>query len=473
MSRVLIGSSNVYRNYRATAFRKFGECAVIRCVELSTFSAHLANLDISETEVIISVLENFLVKAAGTMKGEEREAALKAVVETFVDEVTTVAKANSGTRYVLIDPILRPKIDWYDATLDFIKKCHKDRIQASGLGNVSRADVISRASQQFEQDGVHLTPSAGKIFVESILEASEKVFKSEFVDLDDEADGHPGSELNLDGRLRKLENEVEERRWYDNLIFARTREELDTIANKAKEDRIVMTGLTSSNPPPRDWAPRKEWLRTLVIDTLKKVLPDFNGKVGFINQGKSNGRDIPMAEVKCESVEVATKIRKSFAEKRKVDPKVFGRLYIANSVSLSTRVRVDIMKAVAKKLTNKVVGAHVAAYSSRPILHVKDVGKPESTSRAYTFVDTMTQFGGAVVQDDLQEAYRRAGSAFKGQLEQHFVILRESLPPRPPKSGSASGSGSGSASGTKGKGGGKRSREDESDAEQSKSKSKK
>jgi hypothetical protein len=92
-------------------FRKFGECAVIRCVELSTFSAHLANLDISETEVIISVLENFLVKAAGTTKGEEREAALKAVVETFVDEVTTVAKANSGTRYVLIDPIRLIQLD--------------------------------------------------------------------------------------------------------------------------------------------------------------------------------------------------------------------------------------------------------------------------------------------------------------------------------------------------------------------------
>ncbi len=112
-------------------------------------------------------------------------------------------------------------------------------------------------------------------------------------------------ELNLEGPLCRLENEVEEQRWYDNLIFARTREELDTIANKAREDCIVMTGLMSSTSPPREWGPRKEWLRLLVIDTLKKILPDFNGKLGFINLGKNNGRDIPMAKVKCE---VATKI---------------------------------------------------------------------------------------------------------------------------------------------------------------------
>ena len=474
MSRVLIGSSNVYRNYRATAFKKFSECAVIRCVELTTFSAQLSNLDPSETEVMISVLENFLVKAAGSTTGEERDKALKAVVDAYVDEVSTVAKINAGTKYVLIDPILRPKIEWYDESLNFIKKCHKDRIQASGLANISRADVISRASQQFEQDGVHLTPAAGKIFVEAILEASEKVFKAAFVDLDADSNGPSViPELNLEVRLCRLENEVEERRWYDNLIFARTREELDTIANKAKEDRIVMTGLTSSTPPPREWGPRKEWLRLLVVDTLKKILPDFNGKLGFINQGKNNGRDIPMAEVKFETVEVATKIRKAFAEQRKKDPKIFGRLYIANSVSLSTRVRVDIMKAVAKKLTNKVVVAHVAAYSSRPILHVKDVGKPDNSSRAYTFVDSMTQFGGAVVQDDLEEAYRRAGSAFKGQLEQHFVILREALPPRRPPTSSATPREAPPppvASGTKGKGGGKRSREDESATDHSKSK---
>jgi hypothetical protein len=90
------------------------------------------------------------------------------------------------------------------------------------------------------------------------------------------------------------------------------------------------------------------------------------------------------------------------------------------------------MKAIAKRLTNKAVNAHVAAYSSRPILHVRDAGRTDSSGRAYTFIDAVTQFGGVVVQDDLHEAYRRAGSAFKGQMEQHYVVLKENFYPQGP-----------------------------------------
>jgi hypothetical protein len=41
----------------------------------------------------------------------------------------------------------------------------------------------------------------------------------------------------------------------------------------------------------------------------------------------------------------------------------------------------------------------------------------------------MSQFGGAIVREDLDDAYRRAGVAFKGQMEQHFVVLKEKQQP--------------------------------------------
>jgi hypothetical protein len=210
-------------------------------------------------------------------------------------------------------------------------------------------------------------------------------------------------------------------------LFARTREELDTAANKLKEDRIIMTGLTSKTPPPMDRVKKREWLSNLVIDTLKKIKPDFDGKIGFINQGKNNGRDIPMVEVKLTSVEVAIGIRKAFAEKRKEnDGKALGKLFVANSISLSTRVRINVMKAMAKRLTNTRDSAHVASYSSRPILHVKTASTSgEPISRAYTFIDAVARYGGVVVQPDLDEAYKRAGSAFRGTMEQHFVVLHK------------------------------------------------
>jgi hypothetical protein len=231
----------------------------------------------------------------------------------------------------------------------------------------------------------------------------------------------------IDQRLGKLEYEIDERRWNDNLLFARTREELDTATNKTKEDRIIITGLTSSTPPPRDKVQKSQWIWKIVAETLKRIKPDFDGKIGFVNQGKNNGREIPMVEVKLDSVEAASTMRKAFADKRKEgDGTTLGRLYVANSVTLSTRVRIEVMKAIAKKLTTKSESAHVAAFSSRPILHVKTQkhgGEPEV--RAFTFNDSVIRYGEILVQGDLAEAYKKAGTAFRGQLEQHFVVMNE------------------------------------------------
>ena len=162
-------------------------------------------------------------------------------------------------------------------------------LQGLNVTNISRVDVISRASQQFETDQVHLTAASGKIFVESILEAAEKNFRANFIELGDgDATTSSTSGVSLEDRVRKLERDTEERKFNNNLLFARTREELDTAANKAKEDRIVITGLSSTTPPPVDKEQKKVWLRNLVLDVIKRVKPDFGSVLGFINQGKSN-----------------------------------------------------------------------------------------------------------------------------------------------------------------------------------------
>ena len=67
----------------------------------------------------------------------------------------------------------------------------------------------------------------------------------------------------------------------------------------------------------------------------------------------------------------------------------------------------------------------MASYSSRPILHVKSGLGPGASSRAYTVIDEVIRFGEAPRRADLKDAYKKAGTAFRGQLEQHFVVLRD------------------------------------------------
>jgi hypothetical protein len=61
-----------------------------------------------------------------------------------------------------------------------------------------------------------------------------------------------------------------------------------------------------------------------------------------------------MVEVKTDKVEQARKIRMAYAQKRKANGLTadYERLIISNCVNLATRVRIDILKALATKISN-------------------------------------------------------------------------------------------------------------------------
>ena len=56
-----------------------------------------------------------------------------------------------------------------------------------------------------------------------------------------------------------------------------------------------------------------------------------------------------------------------------------------------------------------------------PVLHFKSSGQ----DRALTFVDTIEKYGHILKDEDLGAAYKRYGKSFRGQLGQHFVVLRD------------------------------------------------
>jgi hypothetical protein len=69
----------------------------------------------------------------------------------------------------------------------------------------------------------------------------------------------------------------------------------------------------------------------------------------------------------------------------------FVRTYLANSVTLGTRVRVEILRYVAKCFASEGKTMHVTAFTSRLLLHVRP---KESNSRAlaYAFADVMARY---------------------------------------------------------------------------------
>ena len=117
--------------------------------------------------------------------------------------------------------------------------------------------------------------------------------------------------------LANLKEDIIKRRENDCLVTARVREELDCISNMKKEDRIIVTGLTSKNPIPEGIEEKKKWIKNLVGEVLNQIETGSSDQILSVIQGWQGSNNIPLAEVRMSSAEVAAKIRRQFAKKKR------------------------------------------------------------------------------------------------------------------------------------------------------------
>jgi hypothetical protein len=233
----------------------------------------------------------------------------------------------------------------------------------------------------------------------------------------------------LSRRTDLLETQVRTRRQQDNNVFARIKEESDYELNKSREDRVVISGLG-----PRvggTHVEKKEHYKTVISALVAHACPESEAVPVILDVLVNLRRDqpSPVVEAKFDSIASASKFRRAAAALAKAKDERFESLFFSNSVTQATRVRIEIMRAIAKKLTTESESAYVQGFISKPVMHyVVKESMPShcaGTGRSYTFVDSVTRFGELLLADDLVPAYKRAGSTFQGAMEQYFILLRE------------------------------------------------
>lgn len=242
----------------------------------------------------------------------------------------------------------------------------------------------------------------------------------------------------LTGNLR---SEFATRRLQDNLIFARLKEDQDYALNKNREDRFTVSGLKLSQAPPQNALERKNFFKDLLTGLVLEACPDLNPPPQvldvFVNM--RYGRGAPFIEGRLDSAASSSAFRIAAAGLAKMETSRFASLFVANSVTLTTRVRIEILKALAKLLTTTSEEAYVQSFTSRPMLHYQSrdhVLHPlPGTNRSYSFVEAVGRWGDRLTTVMLLPAYKRARPAFIGCLEQYFVVLKENEPREDPTSG--------------------------------------
>ena len=96
------------------------------------------------------------------------------------------------------------------------------------------------------------------------------------------------------------------------------REDVDKKKKKNKEDKMLISVGTSKTPRAVGREEVRKWLKDIVSETLNAIEPGSASEIIFVSQGRSNNRDIPLAEVRLSSKEIAKRLRKTFAQKNKL-----------------------------------------------------------------------------------------------------------------------------------------------------------
>jgi hypothetical protein len=187
MIRFLIGSSNVYRHYNHSDFTKYPKFKMVNCTSSEVFAAALNGIGEGKGQVIISVIENLLCDAVKDITDpDELNNQLEHAIKNYLTIVKEVATKRSEVKFALAQPTLRPLHHWFTEGHDAFCTRIGEGIRTMNCVNVSKIEAPIKMSQVFESDGVHLTPSSGKVFVNALLYNADALFNAEVINLEEQ-----------------------------------------------------------------------------------------------------------------------------------------------------------------------------------------------------------------------------------------------------------------------------------------------
>lgn len=209
----------------------------------------------------------------------------------------------------------------------------------------------------------------------------------------------------------------------DDIVLARLSEDSDFRWNQSKADRLVVVGLVSSEYP-TGLSERKEFLANKVRSLVEGILGEKVFDIYPRPAGLSNNR-VPPFVIRLPTVQDCDNFKKHAYKDSLSFEELKGTGY-QPCVTPATRVRIEILRAISRKLSTPECSGYCPIYGLRPVLHVgPKVEGRVNAKETLTFVPAVQKYGNQLAVKDLLYAYRAVGDNFKGCLRQTFIILNE------------------------------------------------
>lgn len=209
----------------------------------------------------------------------------------------------------------------------------------------------------------------------------------------------------------------------DDFVLARLSEEADFRWNQQKADRVVVVGLRSTEYP-TGLSERKEFLASKMRPLVEAILGEVVFDVYPRTPGLVNER-VPPFVLRFPTVQDCEKFKK-LAYKDSLSYEELKGTGYQPCVTPTTRVRIEVLRAISRKLSTDESSGYCPIYGMRPVLHVGPKVNGRVTAKdTLTYIPAVQRFGNLLSFKDLFYAYRAVGENFKGCLRQTFVILNE------------------------------------------------
>lgn len=439
----LIGDSNIQRHVNKNSIRAnpaLKAAQMLTCGSPVIFAATLEKVRQSSTACIVSCVTNFITDCEGPSTLSLR---VDPVLQDLRSVLLEACSTNPERAYLISPPMYRTHPIWYREGLPEVMTLFSQVLSADKPANLHV--LPSFATPDFESDGVHLTAYSGLEFILHLFDGAAELLANVDLPLPERAIKGSESTRVLEDRMMALE---QDHRRLNRVVEAKTAAdaELDDFhANERTEDFFVVSGLPRI---PSDIV-GKPW-QTQAVKDVSDLIQRLMGRsmsIVFVKNSTQRYEDAEVTySVQMASVADSSAIRKKFGSfflqgARKLPDELSG-ISIKNFVTPETRIRISVLKLLAKKYRESNPGSivKVIGYQPRPV--IKIVPPASATDRrvmTYNYVEAVTRLPCRFSPAEIEPITRRINPKLQGQVRSLFIVLTDdSIKKKGPKSGAPS-----------------------------------
>ena len=425
----LLGDSNIAGHVNKTSVRanpQLKATQVLQCGHFGILSETLAKVRKETTVVILACLTNFISSAEGPPTVSHR---VEPVLQSIRSILLEFCGASEARMMFISPPMYRTNPTWYREGLPEILSLFSQVFSQERPDNLRLLPSFSTPA--FEADGVHLTPFSGLEFILHLFDASEVVLSSLDASPDEVMVQSSESTRVLEDRVVALEQDHRRLNRVVEDQIAIDSELADYRSNERFEDCFMIYGLAKIS----DDLVGKAWQDQAMRDVqeVMKILMGSEMPIVFIKNATTRQKDAETAyRVQVSEVSISRSIRKKFGSffLGAVDRRPEGLLHVNIKITVTpeTRIRISLLKLMAKRYrdTNPGSRVQVISYDPRPTIKITPASNASDRRiKVFTYVEAVKKLACQFSSADLDPILKRVRPELLGRIRATFIILSD------------------------------------------------